>query len=445
MEQGPVAGTAAQTQPGVFTKQYWEAELLGAPPSNRKVDQAYALLGRRNQNGDLECVGAFSPTLYIMAKYNRLPWQVENNAQYLNHADGTPKTAFELAMIPAATNTDIEKYLKKALTFSNKTRAKLPKLVNKMRIEEEFLPHLNAVGLVFFETDALPTFNDVKVNFRNRKHLTPMIERVLHFIAQKSTTPISFVVGMLIALELMPLGIPAALVGLTLGYLANKCVQEFSNFGVVESLLRDAKWIFDKDYLIGANSFREFLASLDFRKSVETGIYLAAAGFVNYMAVTSIWSSILGASAWGMAASIGIPAFVIAPVALASAAYLSAYAGYKVWDTASETFSYFWTFSCYKNAVDLQEVAPVVQRLPVVQLSADKARRDYTPDNGRESWLEVQRTVTLNAGRESWLEVQRTVTLNADRSREASSAKNDAAETAEPSRRSVRLLAKKLN
>lgn len=356
-----------QPKAGIFSRAIqWLAEresVRKAPPSRREVFSAHMLLGRRDEEGVLQPVGAFSPELYVMACAGKLAWQVEKNAARLNHADGTPKTPFELAMIPEVTFSKIQRYFRQAITFKDKRRATLPAPIYKLRIQDEFFGKLSETKLEPFATNHLPTLDDQKVNLRNRGELTTPFERFLHYATLWMTPFLAVFAGVEIAAS-FGWAFPSVLLPFALGYLANYTGKAFATFDFAEFILRDLGWMFDKDYV--------WKGKWDFRKALQTSVYLGAAGYSVYAAATGTWAATMGASAWGGLAALGAPAMAVTALSMFTAGMVTLTAASLVWFGASYSMRYFVPFTFFNNTIDPKDINAVADRLPLVEISNEK-------------------------------------------------------------------------
>lgn len=361
-------------QPFVQMRESYEA----APPTNRKFDEGYVLLA--NDKGP---VGAFSAELYVMAQANRLACQIkeqqmdkfitftseqaridymkmDEEALYkaLYRADGTRKTVFELAILPATKFTDIEKLFKKAAGLKSGNKVKLPAPVNKYRILPDWLPHLNEMGLTLYSTEKLAAVDDVKVNIRNPKKHTSTFERAMHYGSQWMAWFLALSVGLETALA-VGFTFPWMVLPFALGYLAHKCAKDFMLFDVIEYTLRDLGWMFDKEYAWKGQFSR--------RKAMETSIYLTGIGLAVYLGVTSAYTATLGLSTWSALTAVGVSAGLVSGLAMLAAGSFALTAGLGIWLGLSYSTRYFWQFSFYDTAIKpTPELKAAVDALPVV-------------------------------------------------------------------------------
>jgi len=351
---------ASIKQPFVQMAQSFES----APPTNRKFDEGYVLLAR-----DGRPVGAFSAELYVMAQAGRLACQIEaqnhQNGELpealrnaLFRADGTRKTAFELAILPATKFTEIEKLFKKAAGFKSGHHVKLPAPVNKYRILPDWLPHLAEMGLTLYSTDKLSPVDDVKMNIRNPKIHTSTFERAMHYGSQWMAWFLALSVGLETALA-VGFTFPWMVLPFALGYLAHKCAKDFMLFDIIECTLRDLGWMLDKEYAWKGEFSR--------RKAIETSIYLAGIGLATYLGVTGAWTATLGLSTWSALTAVGMSAGVVSGLAMFAAGSFALTAGLGIWLGLSYTTRYFWPFSFYDTSIKpTVEIRDAVAALPVL-------------------------------------------------------------------------------
>ena len=351
------------------------------------------LLGRENKRTKkLEPVGAFQPEIYVMAKAGKLAWQIENNQQFLRHNNGKGrlKTPLELAIIPTVSYSGIASYFRKAITLKDKSRVPLPSQVFKLRIKDEFLPHIKEMGLDFYKTKNLPDVDDIKINLRNRQHLTKITERLMHYTGQWLAFALALVAGVELAMlsGLLGLSVVAPFVA---GYLASKCSKEFAFFDLAEFLFRDSGWMFDKDYY--------WNGKFSFKKALETSTYLSAIGYGIYMAVPGVWNAALSWSAWGALATAGAPAALITAASLTIAATMALTTVAMTWVFANYATRYFWPLSFFDNAISAKEGKAIASKLSVVNVSDEKMAKEVTENKQLDKVLEKSSSLTPNRSR----------------------------------------------
>lgn len=371
-------------------KNWWERlkdrlneALEAAPPVTRKFDEGYVLLGRNDEHGKFRPVGAFSAELYVMAQAGRLPCQIEKRPE-LYRRDGHEKTPMELAMIPHKGHNQIAKYFIEMITFKDKSRAVLPAPVFKYRIIEEFLQTVLAkTAFKLYKDDRKSSVDDVKINLRNPGNRTSRREQVLHYASQWMAIFLGVEVGLGLAASL-GFGFPWSILPFVGGYLAHKCAKDFGMFDLVEGILRDWGWMFDRTYA--------WSGKLSPKKALETSVYvLSILGMVG-LAGQSAWAAIVGMSWWSLlpAALLAggiVPAIVAAPFALA--------AGVGTWLGFSYATRFFWAFSIYDNTISVKDAEQAVRHVPFADLAgrAEMALAESLCDKMRS----IGRTVDISS------------------------------------------------
>lgn len=217
-----------------------------APPSTRKIP-----VGIVSILDNATPIGCFSPDLYEMAKRGYLRCQREQNDPAeiingrkppyitLNRADGTPKTLFELAVLPItwADNDPqaikkIRKIIEDEFYSLKQNRINLPPLEYKFQIASDYLRFLpEKTGL------KANVARDLELTLQNPADETPIHERVFHYLAQRSAMILTLVAALLI-IPTTASYLPLALAG---AVLANWCAKEFFTYDLVETLMRDIK------------------------------------------------------------------------------------------------------------------------------------------------------------------------------------------------------------
>lgn len=347
-----------------------------APPARREVWVAYMLLGRRNEEGALEPVGAFSPELYELALARKLPYQIENEerlsredkstvtkreeliAKSLVYQDGKPKNEFALAIIPFVNGGKIESYFKKMTTFKDRRRVDLPPHTMKLNIEEEYFSELKKAGLEPYETVRLKSINDKKVDYNVYEENTTAWERILHYATQKLATLLSVFFSIQVATA-FGWTFPGILLSLVLGYSVNWAAKSFVTFDLAEDLLRSA-WVFDRKHILG---------KVDFRKSLKTVILLAGAGFVVYEATIGTWSGVVSDPMWRLLGSIGAPGMVVTALSLSTAGAAAFTAAVGTSYFMYKALSYFNPLSFYNKNIDVEEIKEVADKLPAISIT----------------------------------------------------------------------------
>lgn len=337
-----------------------------APPTNRKFDEGFVLLGRRDEQGILRPIGTFFPRLYVMAKAGKLPCQQpgNKNSAYAKRADAaqTPKSAFELAILPTITYGEIEKQFKDVVGLRAGNKVNLPAPIPKYRILPDYLPHLAEMGLEVYPTPKRVAVDDKTMNIRNPVGSTTAFERTLHYGSQWMAWFLALSVGLETAL-VVGFTMPLAVLPFVLGYLTHKCSKDFMLFSIVEGLLCDIGWMFDKEYSLKGK--------ISLWKSLETSIYLAGIGYAIHGGVLAAWSSTVGMSIWSTMAALGAPALMVSGLSLLAAGSFAITAGLGTWLGLSAAIRYFWTFSFFDNEINPNEVEGVVDFIPFVDRGPD--------------------------------------------------------------------------
>jgi hypothetical protein len=337
-----------------------------APPTNRKFDEGFVLLGRRDEHGVLRPIGAFLPELYVMAKAGKLPCQQpgNKNSGYAKRGDTAqaPKSHFELAILPAITYGEIEDQFKTIVGLRAGNKVNLPAPIPKYRILPDYLPHLAEMGLEVYPTPKRVAVDDKTMNIRNPVGSTTAFERGLHYGSQWMAWFLALSVGLETALA-VGFTMPLAVLPFVLGYLTHKCSKDFMLFSIVEGLLRDIGWMFDKEYSLKGK--------ISLWKSLETSIYLAGIGYAIHGGVLAAWSSTVGMSIWSTMTALGAPALMVSGLSLLAAGSFAVTAGLGIWLGLSAAIRYFWTFSCFDNEINPKDVKDVVGFIPFVDRGPD--------------------------------------------------------------------------
>lgn len=335
-----------------------------APPTIRFEDVGFVALHKK---GTKESHGVFVPELYELAKVRGLKAQqehdewVNNNPKGTNddrrnqpffnalyHADYTPKSAFELSVLPVIYSDD-DKTSARAIQkrvedeFNNRIERGQPRppVVFKYQISD-YLKGLSRIGL----ESGGP--RGIKLNLINPAAKTTMPERIAHYLAQRAALIVTLVAALSI-----PAGAPLMFGATALGVmLAKWCGEDFGTYDLAENLLRDIKSIFSKDFALGEK--------ISLKKTLKTTILLGALGVATVGAASAGWLAIMSLPLWqsGVAA-LGLS--VMSGLQIALAGFMGAMAGMGTFVGGTVAQRFFWGLGIWDKQIDFAfEKAPTV-------------------------------------------------------------------------------------
>lgn len=335
-----------------------------APPTIRNLDAAFMALKTR----DNKPVGTFVPELYELAKVGGLKAQQAEAKWLASHPrasekakkaqafykalyneDGTKKSPFELAVLPVIyddQNNKSARPIQKRIEdeFNNRIAQgqALPPTVYKYQIKSDYLRDLHLLNL---QTGGP---RGIKLNLINPGPKTTIPERATHYIAQRTA-----LLATLLAMVAVTAGTPMLLAASAIGVmLAKWCGEEFGLFDLGETLLRDIRSNFSKDFRLGEK--------ISVKKTIKTAVLLAALGVAAAAVVSTVWSAMLGMSLWaGVTNTLGATAATGLKYAIAG--YMSFLGGLGTLVGGSVGQRFFWGLGIWDKQIDFaHERAPKV-------------------------------------------------------------------------------------
>ncbi|MBS0288852.1 MAG: hypothetical protein JSS07_02285 [Proteobacteria bacterium] len=335
-----------------------------APPVLRKQSLAFMCL-KDNENND---VGTFIPELYELAKVGGTIAQQERDAWLKQHPGATPedyrdqpffntlhkvenekireKTPFELSVLNVVYNDEgvrkkaaaaarkIEAHMTKEYLYRIKNNQFLPPYVAKFQIESDYLKNLDKIGLKAVRP------RDVDLNLPNPGEKTPLLERAMHYGAQRMAliSTMLLAVGVFVASGSIATGLFAAL-GVVL---AEWCGKEFGMFGAAESVLRSLSH-FSAQFRWGEK--------ISLKKTLKTAVLFTALAFATYGVVTGAWIGIMSLPWWSTTGT-GFSAVAMNVMQHGLAALVSGVAGVTTFMGGLESVVFFWGFGIWHKQID---------------------------------------------------------------------------------------------
>ncbi len=337
--------------------QYW-IKPEWAPPSIRSTDVGFiTLLDQANNNQ-----GCFVPELYELAKVGGLRAQQEEKIWEQQHPkakiqtkkkqpfynelysrDGTRKSPFALGVLPEIYSDTvmnsargIQKRIENEYNYRLDKHQPLPPVVCKYQIESDYLKNIHLIQL------KAGSARSSKLSLLNPETRTTKTERMAHYLAQRA----AFVLTMIAVLS-KTFTTPLVFIMSSLGViLAKWCSEEFSTYSLTETLLRDIKSNFAKEFRWGDK--------VSLKKTLKTVVLLAALGIAAYGAFAGTWGAIMGFSAW-KAASVFANPIALAAFKGLLAGFASTISGVGTLVGGTVAQRYFWGLGIWDKQIDFSK------------------------------------------------------------------------------------------
>ena len=253
-----------------------------APPTMRYIDIAFVPIVHRKSNKPM---GVFVPDLCELAHIGGLKAQIEETdwmksnptatlAQkkqqpfyaQLYHPTGRRYSAFRLALLPVAYSDydqkailQIQKHVQTELKFRMNRGLTLLEPIYKYSVTPDYLRDLHILKMKAQGCRA------IKVNLQNPADRTTLIERGIHYVAQR----IAFFTTFAAAFTVAGLGLTSTAALAVVGTIMAKwCKDEFGTFDLAELLLREIGWLSTKKLREGEK--------ISLKKSLKTTILVGA-------------------------------------------------------------------------------------------------------------------------------------------------------------------------
>lgn len=324
-----------------------------APPNNRNIHLGFVPLQRRTENG-IEDVGCFVPELYELAKVGQLRCQLEGNAELLR-ADGTPKTPFELAVLPYIFSQNnkksalpIEKHVVKEYQYRKEHGLPLPAPIYKYTIKPEYLRYIER------ETDLIAQgCQGITLNLMNPEAETTKRDRRLHYIAQRSAYFLTLLAAFSATSMATPLVIASALMST---FLISLCANQFGMFGLMETMHRTIDWVTNKNSWTGSD--------ITLARLAKTAVLLGVLVLPAYGAAVGAFEGVMALALPTLTAGSTL-ASVLGFAQLGLASFAAAIAGVGMFAGAADAQHFFWGLSIFDKQIRGTEVTKeVVDALP---------------------------------------------------------------------------------
>ncbi|MGD9593034.1 MAG: hypothetical protein AB7V32_10985, partial [Candidatus Berkiella sp.] len=131
---------------------------------------------------------------------------------------------------------------------------------------------------------------------------------------------------------------------------AQWCGNEFGTFGAAETMLRDLSSIFLKDFRSGEK--------LSLKKSLKSGMLLAAVAVAAIGATTAGWAGVMALSFWN-AGLTGVAATALTGVQLATAGFVAGISGLMTFVGAKDAIHFFWGLGAWDKQIDFSKEKPL--------------------------------------------------------------------------------------
>ncbi len=353
-----------------------------APPAIRNLPLAFMTL-KDNQNN---VVGVFVPELYEIALINGLKAQQEEKAWLLAHpgaaidlqnpppfyyelhrADDTPKTPFELSVLPVNYDDNVQsskdaiiKRAEEEFAYRIQKGQPLPPVADKYQIKSDYLKNLHLINL----NAGVP--RHVQLNILNPAAKTTMKDRVFHYTAQRAALILTAIAALTVTAS-TPLWFGVAAIGVIL---AEWCGKEFSTYSAAEATMRNLSSIFAKDFLWGDK--------ISAKKTLKTVALLGALGVATYAVAGFAWAGVAGLSIWNAAAGNAMAGTALLGAKYLLAGFVSGLAAVSTFAGGLEGQRFFWGLGIWDKQIDFsieKTIAPLNKKA-VLEQSLTNCQRE---------------------------------------------------------------------
>ncbi|MFI4937513.1 MAG: hypothetical protein ACHQJ6_03260 [Candidatus Berkiellales bacterium] len=402
-----IFGSVTKTVKNFWNNNLWDKP-QDAPPFVRYYPPSgYAPLARVDEKGKETFVGSFMPERFILAKAKQLPCQIElanwrhthpeleamlgageafemlqrerpDLAEANFHPDGTPKSTFEVSLIPFENLSGVQWYASKDHRYLHEHQLPLPPFVSKYRFED-YLPFDKDLFVILKndqqndekKSKRKKKSNDVRLklmrfpdgcslNVRNESEVMTTREKRLHYVARKFAllkTISEACAGAVVVAALMGSPIIGGILGFTLYYYAKKTSNDFGQFDVAEVIHRYFGVLTSKK--LG------WKGKFDWRSALNMTLAVAAASLMVFFAAPEAFASVMAWSLWSGLSGLGVPGLAVAATQSAMATF---FAGATTAAVYVNLFSilFFWGLTGFDNRIQICKKG--VERLPEVSL-----------------------------------------------------------------------------
>lgn len=333
----PAQGFYQQVKEDGLRSGTWNYFFEKSAPTTRNFDVAYVPLQRKD-GGHLVDVGSFIPEYHVMAEAGMLPRQIkaqkfldglddsitDKNAllklkeempgtyKALYHADGTPKSSFELSIIPFYEHDKLQRVLSKTYSWLKDRGYPWPHPISKIRVGDDYLARLEESSLSIKNDNDAPNayqptsgirstgIQSVFLSVKNQHQHATVREKVFHTVGPW----LAWLVTLTATLSVLGIASWAMLAAAAVGtYIAVNCANQFDMFDKAESFYRDLGWILSEKYPTVGKLSRTNLA--------KTVVKAAALSFIAWSAGVAAGSALLGLPflEWAPAVEAGLAVF----------------------------------------------------------------------------------------------------------------------------------------
>jgi hypothetical protein len=346
-----------------------------APPTVRSPELAFVTLYSFTIEDEEKVkdqpMGVFVPELYELAKLGGLRCQLEKDIKDKTFQTKPPtitlmqdkceKTPFELAVLPVAYSDDdeksyrvIQKVVEEEFNYRIKNNLALPSVSYKYQIKSDYLKGIEKIGLMVDKP------RHIKLNLLNPPERTKLLERSLHWIAQRLALFLTIAAAILIIPKIPMAYVAPAYAGTIIAVavlgiiIAEWCGKDFSTYSLAETLLRE----------INGFSLKSFRArSVSLKKLIKTTLLLSALLLSGAAAGAGAWFTFMGFH-WIVPESV-----LLAKALMASKYFLATtfalMTGLSTLIGGLVAQSFFWGVGIWNNQIDFdkeQRLAPLDQR-----------------------------------------------------------------------------------
>lgn len=336
-----------------------------APPTVRSPDLAFVTLFSikiENQKKVKDKpMGVFVPELYELARIGGLRCQLEKEVKgqiaeikppFITLMNGKrEKTPFELAVLPVDYSDDneksyrpIQKVVEEEFNYRIKYGLALPAVVYKYQIKSDYLRDIERINLMVDKP------RHIKLNLLNPSDKTKLLERALHWTAQRIALLLTIVAAILIIPKIPIAYIAPAFTGVivtvaVLGIIiAEWCGKDFSTYSLAETLLREIN-----SFSLKSPERR----SISAKKFIKTTLLLSTLLLSGAAAGAGAWFSFMGFHWIVPEAMILAKALMVTKYFLAST--FAVMTALSTWIGGLAAQSFFWGIGIWDNQINFKQ------------------------------------------------------------------------------------------
>lgn len=335
---------------------HW-TELKKSPPHIRHIDASFVtILNKENTN-----IGCFVPYLYeiamihgLKAQHKEKQWlarqqypklqNIKKQSFYstLYHPNGRRKSPFELAVLPIQYSDDdnksfrnIQNRLENEINFRIENKKPIPPTIYRLNIKSDYLKNIQHINLY------AGISRSIKLNILNPEKKTSRVERLMHYLVQVEALFLILIAMISITYSSFYL----FLLNVLGTILAKWCAKQLGAHQLTETIYREAKSLFSKDFGIGCK--------ISVKKAIKTLMLLGALLVSVYAALISGWHEVLTLPLWNSILNYYNQYYLLVNVSKYFLAGFSALmAALNTFVIGYVTQNYFWGIGVWDKQID---------------------------------------------------------------------------------------------